>query len=122
MFDVCSKLCIALSGAAVLTSKHYEICSELIDLHIDISMLYGQDKKEEVSEKTKDNQTYVKLDVDGTKENAELFVLKEFDSCMCLIFIVKQGNYDRPYFVNENVEKFREGLKRLLNETSKSLT
>lgn len=40
---------------------------------------------------------------------------------LALVFIVKEGNFDRPYLIEENVEVFRRGLGELLNATMSAL-
>ena len=43
LFDVISKIYIATDSNPV-EMKHYEICSELIDVLIDVSCIYGMDE------------------------------------------------------------------------------
>ena len=42
LFDVISKIYIATDSNAV-NMQHYEICSELIDVLIDVTCIYGVD-------------------------------------------------------------------------------
>ena len=44
LFDVISKIYIATDSNPV-EMKHYEICSELIDVLIDVSCIYGMDEQ-----------------------------------------------------------------------------
>ena len=44
MFDVISKIYIA-SDSSPVNMKHYEICSELIDVLIDVTCIYGYDEE-----------------------------------------------------------------------------
>jgi Ras-related GTP-binding protein C/D len=42
LFDVISKIYIA-SDSSPVDMKHYEICSELIDVLIDVTCIYGNE-------------------------------------------------------------------------------
>jgi len=40
---------------------------------------------------------------------------------LALVFVIKEGNYDRPYLIDENVTVFRKGLAEMLNATMSAL-
>lgn len=38
-----------------------------------------------------------------------------------MAYQIKESNFDRPYLIENNITKFKNGLFSLLNETTKSL-
>ena len=66
IFDIHTKLFIAHNEELLIEPLKYEICSEMIDIYIDISALYYSEKREEgVESIEKDNTTSVKLNIDN---------------------------------------------------------
>lgn len=123
VFDICSKLFIAHNDKVNIEPVKYEICCEMIDIHIDISLLYNNEKKEENSdEPDKESMSCVKLNVETSEDKREFFILQELEDYLCLGFTVKESNFDRPYLIEANINKFKEGLVRLLSDTTKSLS
>lgn len=68
----------------------------MLDIFIDISFLYGGDKKQDES----DSKAQVKMELED--EN-EIFMLKSMENYLALVFIVKESNYDRPYLIEQNL-------------------
>lgn len=65
IFDISTKLFIAHNDDIPIENIKYEICSEMIDIYIDISTLYYSEKKEEgVEQEDHDSTTSVKLNID----------------------------------------------------------
>lgn len=76
IFDISTKLFIAHNDDVPIESTKYEICSEMIDIYIDISVLYYSEKKEETGENDdRDPSTSVKLNIDS-HEKREYFLLQ----------------------------------------------
>lgn len=120
IFDISTKLFIAHNDDIPIESIKYEICSEMIDIYIDISTLYYSEKKEEGSgQEDHDSTTSVKLNIDH--ERKEYFILQELEGCLCIGYQIKESNYDRPYLIEANINKFKVGLFSLLSDTTKSL-
>ena len=87
----------------------------MLDIFIDISFLYGGDKKQ--SEQT-ESKAQVKMELE---EDNELFILKSMETYLALVIIVKESNYDRPYLVSQNLDVFKKSLVELLNVTNSTL-
>ena len=71
LFDLITKLYIATNDEKVVEPVKYEVCSELLDIFIDISFLYGNDKQssmvgEDASNKIDQNRATVKLNLDDS--------------------------------------------------------
>ncbi len=56
-----TKLYIAHNDEKIIDPIRYEICSEMLDIFIDISFLYGGEKKQEDSTESK---AQVKMELD----------------------------------------------------------
>ncbi|KAI1263954.1 Gtr1/RagA G protein conserved region-domain-containing protein [Xylariaceae sp. FL1019] len=121
LFDVMSKIYIATdSSAADMTS--YEICSDYIDVIIDVTEVYGSwprsGKYRESLEGPPWNQ---KLDDQVASNWAEScmvlsdgnkpILLREVDKYLALVAIMKEDSYDKMPLVNMNVEVVVQGLK-----------
>lgn len=66
IFDISTKLFIAHNDDFPIEPTKYEICSQMIDIYIDISLLYYSQKKEEGTEQEdRDSTTSVKLNIDS---------------------------------------------------------
>ena len=86
----------------------------MLDIFIDISFLYGSDKKQDAEE----SKAQVKMELED--EN-QLFLLKSMESYLAMVVIVKQSNYDRPYLIDQNLDVFKKSLVELLNITNSTL-
>ena len=109
-----TKLYIAHNDEKIWDPLKYDICSDMLDVFIDISYLYDKDRHQDDHHST----TNVKL---AYEEENEYFALRVMEKYLALVFIIKEANFDRPYLVEENVEVFRRGLGELLNATTSML-
>jgi len=114
LFDLITKLYIAHNDEKLSDQYKYDICSDILDIFIDISYLYDKDRHQDDSE----SKTTVKL---MYEEETEIVALRVMEKYLALVFIIKEGNYDRPYLIEENVTVFRKGLNELLNATMSAL-
>ena len=113
LFEIVSKLFISTDSTPV-DMNPFAICSEMIDVFLDISYIYGNQKH--VYDPDNQRQSIIKLS-DGT-----VLLLKEVQQYLALICIIKECNYERPYLIDYNIDVFKKGLTRLFNYNSKSVT
>ena len=104
LFEVYTKLCIATDGYPV-EINNFAICSEMIDVFIDISCIYGQYQGNAMTDNFA--EATIKLD------NGDILLLKEVEKFLVLITLIKEDNYDKPYLINYNVDIFRKSLKEI---------
>ncbi|KAI0148453.1 Gtr1/RagA G protein conserved region-domain-containing protein [Xylariaceae sp. FL1272] len=121
LFDVMSKIYIATdSSAADMTS--YEICSDYIDVIIDVTEVYGSwPRSGKYRESLEGEPWNQKLDDQIASNWAEScmvlsdgnkpIVLREVDKYLALVAIMKEDSYDKMPLVNMNVEVVVQGLK-----------
>ncbi|KAI1164222.1 Gtr1/RagA G protein conserved region-domain-containing protein [Nemania serpens] len=127
LFDVTSKIYIATDSApADMTS--YEICSDYIDVIIDVTEVYGSWPR---SEKYRDglegppwNQRLEDQVASNWAESCMVLsdgskpiILREVDKYLALVAIMKEDSYDKMPLVNINVEVVVQGLKEFFDIT-----
>jgi Ras-related GTP-binding protein C/D len=99
LFEVYSKLCIA-TDELPYEAKNFAICSEMIDVFIDISCIYGHIQESGPADYS---ESMIKL------TNGTILLLKEVEKFLVIIMMLREENYDRPHLLNFNVDIFRKG-------------
>ena len=115
LFDVISKIYIA-SDSSPVNMKHYEICSELIDVLIDVTCIYGYDE-ENGSKFDKKSSSIIRLAHENNQENIVLY-LREVDKCLALVCLINQTEIHKQHLINYNIDRFKEGLKNIFDSTA----
>ncbi|KAG6017121.1 hypothetical protein E4U43_002240 [Claviceps pusilla] len=127
LFDVLSKIYIA-TDSATADMASYEICSDYIDVIIDITEVYGTWQRSEDTRKKLEGEPWnTKLDDQIGCPTAESclvlhdsnkpIMLREVDRYLALVAIMRDDSYDRMPLVNMNVEAVVEGLTEFFDIT-----
>jgi Ras-related GTP-binding protein C/D len=76
--------------------KHYEICSELIDVLIDVSCIYGIDEVGGTLKFDKESSSIIRLNHagGGTDDNIVLY-LREVDKCLALVCLINEREFHK---------------------------
>ena len=119
LFDVISKIYIATDSNQV-DMKHYEICSELIDVLIDVSCIYGIDEVGGSLKFDKESSSTIRLNHAGNEDNIVLY-LREVDKCLALVCLINDREFTKQHLINYNIDKFKDGLKKIFSTTQKAL-
>jgi len=119
LFDVISKIYIA-SDSSPVDMKHYEICSELIDVLIDVTCIYGNEQVEGTSKFDSKSSSVIKLNGENEEPNVVIY-LREVDRCLALVCIVNEENFLKQHLINYNIDNFKKGLKELFQHTPERL-
>jgi len=107
IFDVISKLYIATDSTPVDLIS-YELCSDMIDVVIDVSCIYGVGPEENYNNAFDDKSTsIIRLDSGLT------LYLREIEHLLALVCLVKDENFERHNLIDYNIDKFREGAKKI---------
>ncbi|KAI9897078.1 hypothetical protein N3K66_008100 [Trichothecium roseum] len=129
LFDVLSKIYIATdSNPADMAS--YEICSDYIDVIIDITEVYGTWHRSNEGRKKLEGEPWnSKLEEQIGCSTAESclvlhdskkpIVLREVDRYLAIVAIMKEDSYDKMPLVNMNVEAVVGGLTEFFNITKR---
>ena len=119
LFDVISKIYISTDSNPV-EMKHYEICSELIDVLIDVSCIYGIDEVGGTLKFDKESSSIIRLNhAGGTEDNIVLY-LREVDKCLALVCLINEREFHKQHLINYNIDRFKEGLKKIFVATQKA--
>eukprot|EP00930_Biecheleria_cincta_P065094 TRINITY_DN50799_c0_g1_i1.p1 TRINITY_DN50799_c0_g1~~TRINITY_DN50799_c0_g1_i1.p1 ORF type:complete len:346 (+),score=64.46 TRINITY_DN50799_c0_g1_i1:36-1040(+) len=106
LFDVVSKIYIA-SDPQPVDLQWYELCSDMIDVVIDVSCIYGLAEEGAMA-------TSIEQDTKSSciihLNNSTLLYLKEVDRCLALVCILREENFDRQHLLDYNIKVFREAL------------
>jgi len=97
--------------------QHYEICSELIDVLIDVTCIYGVDEKGGGTKFDKKSSSVIRLTHQNPQENIVLY-LREVDKCLALVCLINESEISKQHLINYNIDRFKEGLKKIFEQTS----
>jgi len=93
LFDVISKIYIATDENDV-QMKDYEICSELIDVLIDVTCIYGTDETGGNLTFDDKSSSTIRLHSPGNDTNVMLY-LKEVDKCLALVCLINEDKIQK---------------------------
>jgi len=129
LFDVLSKIYIATDSNPGADMASYEICSDYIDVIIDITEIYGSWPRDPKHGRTLEGPPW-NLELEkqvacpGAAESCMLLhdgnrpiMLREVDRYLALVAILKEDSYGRMPLVNLNVEAVVGGLKEFFEIT-----
>jgi len=92
LFDVISKVYIATDESPV-EMKDYEICSELIDVLIDVTCIYGTD--ETGGNLTFDDKSSSSIRLHHPPDENVILYLKEVDKCLALVCLINENKINK---------------------------
>ena len=105
----------------------YEICSDYIDVIIDVSMVYGSWSRSKAHRDRLEGPPWSQRLEDQVAANCaescmvladgRPHVLREVDKYLALVAIMKEDSYDKMPLVNLNVETVVQGLKEFFEIT-----
>jgi len=116
---VISKIYIATDSNPV-EMKHYEICSELIDVLIDVSCIYGIDEQGGSLKFDKESSSIIRLNHAGGQDENIVLYLREVDKCLALVCLINEREFHKQHLINYNIDCFKEGLKKIFVTTQKA--
>lgn len=126
LFDVLSKIYIATDFSPV-DMPSYEICSDYIDVIVDISEIYGWNRPQSYVDYLEGPPWNKKLEDQVACRDAESCIvlsdtrkpilLREVNKYLALVAIGKEGSWNRIGVVGENVRVTVEGLLRAFEIT-----
>jgi len=124
LFDVLSKIYIATDSSPV-DVQSYEICSDYIDVIVDVSEIYGYERKAkpdgqkqvglpagtgeegDTSEQTPEVSSVIRL------QNGMVLYLREINKFLALICLMRKESIERQGLVDYNVQIFQSALQRV---------
>lgn len=107
LFDVISKMYIATDSFPV-DLYSYELCTDLIDMVIDVSCIYGMGSDDNYNSAFDSKSSSItRLD------NGLILYLREIDHLLALVCIIKEENFERQHLIDFNIDCFKEGVGKI---------
>lgn len=110
LVDVVTKLYIATDSNPV-DAHTYELCSDLIDVVIDVSYIYGMSRETGVFQPYDDKSTSaIRL------TNGMVLYLREVSTYLALVCVLREDSFSKRSQLDYNIDCFRDSLERVLEE------
>jgi Ras-related GTP-binding protein C/D len=111
LFDVFNKIYIAIDSAP-MEEQFYEICSDMIDVVIDMSGIYGETNSNDVCF-DENSYSLIKINNSRSENSKSLLYLRFIDVNLALISIINDENFERQHLIDYNIKQFKEAVKEI---------
>ncbi|KAL9649819.1 hypothetical protein ABK040_009632 [Willaertia magna] len=108
LFDVVSKIYIA-TDATPVENTTYELCSDMIDVVIDISCIYGN-RLNNIGQETStayDEETGAVIKLN----NGNVLYLREVNKYLALVCLLSKDSYEKVGLINYNFDCFKMAIE-----------
>jgi Ras-related GTP-binding protein C/D len=112
LFDVVSKIYIATDSNPV-DMQSYELCSDMIDVVIDVSCIYGV--RDDGDGLAYDNKSSSIMQLN----NGMVLYLKEVSNYLALVCLLRSNNFENQGLMDYNVGCFKESIAEVFSRKSK---
>jgi len=113
LFDVVSKIYIATDSSPV-DMQSYELCSDMIDVVIDISCIYGMKDDSEGIAYDSGSSSVIKLN------NGMVLSLREVNKYLALVSLVRESNFVQHGLIDYNFHCFRKAIQKVFDVRAQS--
>eukprot|EP00003_Mantamonas_plastica_P013680 TRINITY_DN2384_c0_g2_i1.p1 TRINITY_DN2384_c0_g2~~TRINITY_DN2384_c0_g2_i1.p1 ORF type:complete len:307 (-),score=122.65 TRINITY_DN2384_c0_g2_i1:58-978(-) len=103
LFDVVSKIYIATDSNPV-DMQSYELCSDMIDVVIDVSCIYGLEEEGDGLAYDEQSSSIIKL------SNGMVLYLREVNKYLALVCLMQDIHFDKYGLLEYNFECFKEAI------------
>ena len=99
-----------------LAAQSYEICSDFIDLVLDVSGIYSDQKENGASDLCFDDNSICSIKINSkiNNDSKNILFLKFIHKNLVLIAIVNEENYERNNLLEHNINLFKQAVKNIL--------
>ena len=112
LFDVFNKVYLAIDDNPI-DSDIYKMCSDLIDVVLDMTGIYGDKNGNEDSYFDDNSGCSIKVN-DNNNNKKRILFLKFIHKNLALIAVIEEENYERNNLLDYNINIFRQGVKAIL--------
>jgi Ras-related GTP-binding protein C/D len=108
LIDVVSKISVAADSTPDIQT--YELCSDMIDVVIDVSCIYGYNGKEGETDGLAydvESQSVIKL------SNGMVLYLREVNKYLALVCILREDNFDKHGLIDYNIQCFKKAISEV---------
>jgi len=114
LFDVFNKIYLAVDSSPN-ESQNYEMCSDIIDVVLDMSGIYGDQKENEDTESYFDDNSTCSIKINNVLNNTKnILFLKFIHKNLALIAVINEESYERNNLLDYNINVFRQAVKNIL--------
>jgi Ras-related GTP-binding protein C/D len=103
LFDVVSKIYIGTDSSPV-DMQTYELCSDMIDVVIDVSCIYGLREDRDAIAYDTESHSIIKL------SNGMVLYLREVNRFLALVCLLKEDNFEKHGLIDYNFECFKGAI------------
>jgi Ras-related GTP-binding protein C/D len=115
LVDVVSKIYVATDSSPV-DMQTYELCSDMIDVVIDISCIYGLAEGEEGLGYDQESKAIIKLN------NGMVLYLREVNRYLALVCLLRESNFDKHGLIDYNFQCFKKAIEEVFSRRSRKDT
>eukprot|EP01095_Lingulamoeba_sp_RSL-Kostka_P017141 TRINITY_DN871_c9_g1_i1.p1 TRINITY_DN871_c9_g1~~TRINITY_DN871_c9_g1_i1.p1 ORF type:complete len:347 (-),score=112.45 TRINITY_DN871_c9_g1_i1:327-1367(-) len=109
LIDVVSKIYVA-TDSKVVEMAYYELASDMIDVVIDISCIYGMNDESEGIAYDDGSQSIIKL------SNGLILYLREVNKYLALVAIFLQENFEKQGIIDYNFKLFKKAVSQVFSK------
>lgn len=110
--DVVTKLYIATDSNPVDVHT-YELCSDLVDVVIDVSYIYGTSETENPVPYDEQSASAIRLD------SGLVLYLREVSSYLALVCVLREEHFAKRSLLDYNIDCFKSSLQRVFSNVKK---
>lgn len=115
LFDVFNKIYLAIDSSP-MEAQTYEICSDMIDVVLDMSGIYGDENNNDSYFDDNSTSLIRIINTERSENSQSVLYLRFIDSNFALICIVNESNFEKPHLLDYNIKLFRNAVKEILNK------
>jgi len=110
LIDVVSKIYIATDSRPV-EMQVYELCSDMIDVVVDVSCIYGVKDDSDLLAYDVQTQSVIKLNT------SVILYLREVNKYLALVCLIREENFDKHGLIDYNFQCFRNAIGDVFKQT-----
>jgi len=114
LVDVVSKIYVATDSSPV-DMQTYELCSDMIDVVIDVSCIYGLKDGEEGLGYDSGSSAIIKLN------NGMVLYLREVNKYLALVCLLREANFDKHGLIDYNFQCFKKAMEEVFARRSRTV-
>jgi Ras-related GTP-binding protein C/D len=112
LIDVISKIYVATDSAPV-DMQTYELCSDMIDVVMDLSTIYGTGDNAEGDVVAYDENSHSVMKLKKPNNNMVLY-MREVNKYLALVCVMKEESYNKSGVINYNFRHFKRAMHEVL--------
>ncbi|KAI9330346.1 ras-related GTP binding C, isoform CRA_a [Zopfochytrium polystomum] len=116
LFDISSKIYIATDSSPV-DMQSYELCSDMIDVMLDVSSIYNRPNVETPKEHVEANEAHATIKL----SSGMVLYLREVNRDLALVCLIREENFEKQGLIDFNFNVFRSAVNDVFEVRRKGL-